>query len=205
MHGKHGCEKLKRCRSRKRRKRVKLIIAAAVMMLALFMSFYFFRVKQLIGERCCDFYSEVMRSACFKAYEGLADDAALNKILYKVPNGQGDLVVLVDTALLNALSFNFSSAVKDAFDERALKGVAIGCGVFSALRTFSLCGNKFTVYPKCYCVADCAAVWRSQVLGERCLNTLCLDIVCTVYSYGVFAAEPVVYAVSFPVVQYFSM
>ena len=202
---KHGCKNLKRCRSRKSRKRVKLIIAAAVMILALFMSFYLFRVKRLIGERCCDFYSEVLRSVCFTTYEGLADDATLNKILYKVPNGQGDSVVLMDTALLNVLSFNFSSAVQDAFDMRALKGVAIGCGVFSALRTFSLCGNKFTVYPKCYCVADCTAVWCSQILGERSLNTLCLDIVCTAYSYGVFAVEPVVYAVSFPVAQYFSM
>ena len=205
MHGKHACENLKRYRSRKRRKRVKLIIAAAVIMLVLFMSFYFFRVRRLIGERCCDFYSEVLRSVCFTAYEGLADDATLNKILHKVANGQGDRMVLVDTALLNVLSFNFSSAVQDAFDMRALKGVAIGCGVFSALRTFSLCGNKFTVYPKCYCVADCTAVWCSQILGERSLNTLCLDVVCTVYSYGVFAVEPVVYAVSFPVAQYFSM
>ena len=135
----------------------------------------------------------------------MADDATLNKILHKVANGQGDRMVLVDTALLNVLSFNFSSAVQDAFDMRALKGVAIGCGVFSALHTFSLCGNKFTVYPKCYCVADCTAVWCSQILGERSLNTLCLDVVCTVYSYGVFAVEPVVYAVSFPVAQYFSM
>lgn len=205
MHGKHVCKNLKWYRSRKRRKRVGLIIAAAAIILALFMSFYLFRVKRLIGERCCDFYSEVLRSVCFKAYEGLADDATLNKILYKVPNGQGDRMVLVDTALLNALSFNFSSAVEDAFDERALKGVAIGCGVFSALRAFSLCGNKFTVYPKCYCVADCNATWRSRVLGERSFNTLCLDVVCTVYSYGVFAVEPVVYAVSFPVAQYFSI
>ena len=202
---KHGCKNLKRYRNRKRRKRVKLIIAAAVMILALFMSFYLFRVKRLIGERCCDFYSEVLRSVCFKAYEGLADGVALNKILYKAPNGQGDRMVLVDTALLNALSFNFSSAVEDAFDECALKGVAIGCGVFSALRAFSLCGNKFTVYPKCYCVADCNATWRSRVLGERSFNTLCLDVVCTVYSYGVFAVEPVVYAVFFPVAQYFSV